>query len=95
MPPNMSVPDLVNAVFELGGACLLVLNVQRIWQDRRLSGVRLAPTVWFNVWGGWNLYYYLHIGQVASWVAGMSVFVVNSAWVALAVYFRFFPDHKE
>lgn len=91
----MTYADLINAVFEFGGACLLVLNVQKIWQDRKLSGVRLAPTVWFNVWGGWNLYYYLHIGQVASWLAGMAVFAVNSAWVALAVYFRLTQPRQE
>lgn len=81
-------PDHVNAIFEAGGAVLLLLNVRRLWQDKRLAGVALAPTLWFNVWGAWNLYFYAAVGQRWSWLAGMAVFAVNSAWVGLALYYR-------
>ena len=81
-------PDVFNAIFEAGGALLLCLNVRRLYQDKRLAGVALAPTVWFNVWGAWNLYYYHSIGQRWSWAAGMAVFAVNTAWVALAIWYR-------
>ena len=83
----MSPFDVVNAIFEAGGACLLWLNVRQILRDKRLAGVRLAPTIWFNVWGAWNLVYYFQLGQIASWVAGLGVFVVNTVWVALAVHY--------
>lgn len=78
-------PDTMNAVFEGGGALLLCMNVHRLWLDKKLAGVALAPTLWFNVWGAWNLYFYHSIGQLASWYAGMAVFAVNTAWVALAL----------
>ncbi len=81
-------PDTINALFEAGGALLLCMNVHRLWVDKKLAGVALAPTVWFNAWGAWNLYYYYSIGQLASWYAGMAVFVVNTAWVALAITYR-------
>lgn len=80
-------PDLVNATFEAGGALLLLMNVRQLLKDKRLAGVRLAPTLWFNVWGAWNLYYYHALGQWFSWAAGALVFLVNSAWVALALYY--------
>jgi len=80
-------PDQINALFELGGALLLTMNVRQLMRDKRLAGVRLLPTIWFNVWGGWNLYYYAAIGQRASWAAGLAVFAVNTAWVGLALYY--------
>lgn len=79
--------DMVNATFEGGGALLLTMNVRQLWRDRKLAGVRLAPTVWFNVWGAWNLLYYFQLHQYASWCAGIGVFAVNTAWVVLAVRF--------
>lgn len=81
-------PDTINAVFEFGGACLLLLNVRRLWLDKRLAGVAIAPTAWYSLWGAWNLYYYFHLNQIASWVAGMLVVVMNSGWVALAIRYR-------
>lgn len=84
----MTLPDAINATFEGGGACLLCLNVRRLYLDKRLAGVALAPTVWFNVWGAWNLYYYASLSQFASWSAGIAVFVVNTTWVGLAVRYR-------
>lgn len=81
-------PDILNAIFEGGGACLLCMNVHRLWKDKKLAGVALAPTLWFNLWGAWNLFYYHSIGQRWSWLAGMAVFAVNTAWVALALVYR-------
>lgn len=80
-------PDIINALFEGGGALLLTMNVRRLLQDKRLAGVALWPTIWFNVWGAWNLYYYAAISQWASWVAGIGVFAVNTVWVGLAIYY--------
>ena len=83
----MSTTDFINAIFEGGGACLLLLNVRRLYLDKRLAGVALAPTIWFNVWGAWNLFYYFQLRQFASWSAGIGVFLVNTAWVSLALYY--------
>lgn len=81
-------PDLGNAIFELGGAVLLWLNVARLYADKRLTGVSLIPTLWFNVWSVWNLWYYHALGQQLSWYAGIGVAVANTAWVAIALYYR-------
>ncbi len=68
---------------------MLLLNVRQLYRDKRLAGVRLAPTIWFNVWGAWNIWYYWQLNQLASWAAGLAVFAVNTAWVALALYYHF------
>lgn len=43
-------PDTINAIFEGGGACLLLLNVHRLYLDKKLAGVALAPTVWLAIY---------------------------------------------
>ena len=80
-------PDHINAAFEGGMSLLLLLNIHRLYVDKKLSGVSMWPTVFTSSWGAWNLYFYHHVGQIWSWYAGMAVFATNSAWVVLAVYY--------
>lgn len=80
-------PDEVNSVFEMGSAMLLTLNVTRLLKDKKVTGASIVPTAWFSIWGAWNLYYYGAIQQPLSRSAGFLVFLVNTVWVILAVYY--------
>jgi len=80
--------DLINAVFEMGGAALLTLNIVRLLRDKTLAGVSIFPTAWWTAWGMWNLFYYPSLGQWASFTAGLFVVAFNLAWVVLAVRYR-------
>lgn len=79
--------DQINAVFEAGSACLLTLNIRRLYKDKKLAGVSIIPISWFSLWGAWNLIYYSKLEQSLSWTAGIAVFVLNSSWVMLALYY--------
>lgn len=83
--------DMINAAFEAGSAVLLWLNVHRLFKDKRLSGVSVFPVAWFSLWGGWNMVYYQQLEQRCSWAAGVAVFVANSVWLVLAIYYMFRP----
>lgn len=85
----MTWVDTVNATFEGGGAVLLCFNVRRLWRDKKLAGVSLVPTVWWNLWGFWNVYFYHAVAQHWSFWAGLGVLAMNTVWVALALYCRF------
>lgn len=80
--------DLVNALFELGGAVMLWLDVARLLRDRQLRGVYLPVRFFFLSWGVWNVFYYPAIGQTASFFAGLSVVAANAAWCGLAWRYR-------
>ena len=80
--------DAINAAFEIGGSMLLLLNIVRLLKDRSVKGVSIAPVVWWTAWGVWNLFYYPHLGQWASFGAGVLVAAANAAWVVLAVWCR-------
>ena len=85
----MNLPDLINGSFELFGAACLWTNVIRLWKDKKISGVHWAPTLFFFLWGFWNLFYYPHLHQWLSFVGSMGVVVVNGIWLSLLVYFHF------
>lgn len=80
--------DIINAVFELGGALLLWLDVRQLSRDRMLRGVYWPVRVFFAVWGIWNVVYYPAIGQSFSFYAGLAVVAANLAWVRLAWRYR-------
>jgi hypothetical protein len=77
----VSVPDLINGAFELGGATVLWLNVRQLWRDRCIAGVHWGPTVFFTLWGLWNLFYYPSLQQWMSFTGGLAIVVVNATWL--------------
>lgn len=80
--------DHINAVFEGGSALFIASNVRRLYVDKKLSGVNVATTAWFSVWGFWNLFYYFGLAQWFSWAMGAFVFLANTTWVILALVYR-------
>jgi len=79
--------DLINGIFELGGAFFLMINVKMIRQDKILKGVHWAPTIWFGLWGIFNIFYYSHLDQFLSWIGGLAIVVVNIVWIGHIFYY--------
>ena len=77
-------PDIVNGLFELIGGVVLLLNVRRLWRDRKISGVSAFPVVFWTAWGLWNLYFYPAVSCWWSFAGGILVFAANAAWLFLA-----------
>lgn len=78
----MLTPDAINAMFELGGAALLTLNIRRLFKDRTVAGVSVWPTAFFSAWGLWNLAFYIAVNAPLSWWAGLFLCAVNFVWLA-------------
>jgi len=81
-------PDIVNGRFELLGSVLIWLNVCALYRDKQIKGVHPAPITFFFLWGLWNLFYYPHLGQWASFAGGCSIVVANGVWVAQMLHYR-------
>ena len=79
----MTIPDVVNGLFEFGGSLVLWGNVHRIYKDKGYAGVTSAATLFFSAWGYWNLYYYPSLEQWASFFGGISIVAANTAWFVL------------
>lgn len=84
----MSWYDIVNGSFEVVGAIATWANVRRLIVDKRLQGVNWYSMAFFAAWGLWNLVYYPHLNQWASFVGGVLLVSGNLVWVALALKYR-------
>lgn len=80
-------PDFVNGLFEFMGASMNLMNVRRLWIDKKVAGVAVLPSVFFTSWGLWNLYYYPALDQWWSFAGGLAIVAVNAVWVSLALYY--------
>ncbi len=84
----MNIPDAINSGFELFGGGMVFANCRRLRIDRQVEGVSVVGTMLFASWGVWNLFYYWHLEQWASWCGGVLIVLGNFVWVAMALRFR-------
>lgn len=84
----MILADLVNAAFEFLAAVFILNHTRAMLKSGQAYGVSLLSTAFFAAWGAWNIFYYPHIGQTASFYAGILVFFANIIWVSTIIYIR-------
>ena len=83
----MSLPDLINGLFELFAGFFVLMHCHRLLKDKQVKGVSLVATTFFTSWGIWNLYYYPHLGQWLSFFGGLSIVCANALWISMMVYY--------
>lgn len=77
----MNIPDLANGAFEALGAASIWMHVRTIMRDKQSRGVSPLATAFFTSWGFWNLYYYPHLDQWASFTGGLLIVTGNAVWL--------------
>lgn len=80
-------PDVVNALFEAGGALAILLSLRRLLRDKKLAGYDPATLAFFTAWGFWNLFFYPAVGASWSFFAGIAVVASNLAYLAAMAWF--------
>jgi hypothetical protein len=80
--------DLVNGGLELTAGLAVFNHCRVLYRDKALKGVSVFSTAFFTAWGFWNLYYYPHLGQTASFIGGVSIVLANALWLGLMVKYR-------
>ena len=83
------IQDRINALFEAIGVIAAIYNCLILVEDAgTVRGVSILSTAFFTAWGGWNLYYYRHLGQTESQFAAGGLVAANGAWLALYFYYQ-------
>lgn len=85
--------DAANALLETLGGFFVLGHCRAVWRDRQVKGVSVISTVFFLVWGVWNLYYYPSLGQWLSLAGGIFLTLANLLWVSLLIYFSRVQKH--
>lgn len=83
--------DMANGLFELVGALFLGLNLRELWRHRQIQGVHWAPTVFFQLWGVFNLWFYPSQELWWSLVGGCAIVSMNTAWLLSLLWLRHDP----
>jgi ABC-type transport system involved in cytochrome c biogenesis permease subunit len=79
--------DLINGMFEMVGALLLILNCRRLYLDKCVKGISIFPALFFTAWGFWNVFYYPALGQWFSFAGGLCIVIVNAVWLSMTMYY--------
>lgn len=83
----MTIPDLINGLFESAGGFFILLSVIRLHREKKVRGVSWLTTAFFASWGYWNLFFYPHLDQWLSFAGGAFLVAVNTAWLAQMIYY--------
>lgn len=83
----MNLPDFINGCFELFAGVFVLNHCRVLYQDKMVRGASVVSTVFFFVWGLWNLYYYPHLEQWWSFAGGILIVSANFLWVGMMFYY--------
>lgn len=64
-----------------------MLSVIKLYREKQVHGVSWVAVAFFASWGFWNLYYYPHLEQWASFCGGIAIVTVNTIWLAQLIYY--------
>lgn len=79
--------DLINGLWELGGALLLCLNIRTLHRDKEVRGFSPWVLGFFTTWGVWNCYFYPANGLPLSFAGGALLALANLVYVGQVVYY--------
>lgn len=86
--------DLINAIFEIGGAVAILNHCRVAYRDKAVNGVSILSTIFFTAWGFWNMYYYPSLGQWISFYAGITIALSNMVWVSLLIKYHWLAQKR-
>jgi hypothetical protein len=83
----VTLPDLINGLFESGSGLFQTANCFRLYRDKMVLGIAPTSMAFFTAWGFWNLYYYPNLDQWFSFAGGIVIVSANLTWVSMAFYY--------
>lgn len=85
------IADAVNASFELAGSLFVLNHCRVLYRHKSVRGVSKMSVTFFLLWGVWNIWYYPHLGQMLSFMAGIALATANCLYVGMLIGY----SHRE
>lgn len=82
------IADVINGLFEMLGGIFVLNHCRTVIKDKAVAGVSIVSTIFFTLWGVWNLYYYPSLDQWWSFLGGLMIVGSNTLWVLLMFRYR-------
>lgn len=80
--------DQINGAFEALSGLMILLHCRSAWRAKDSRSVSLIATIFFFLWGAWNIHFYPTLGQTWSFYGGLVVFGANLLWLSLIIFYR-------
>ena len=84
----MEPHDIINSLFQFGGAAFTCVNIRKLYSTKCAKGVSWIAIGFFVVWGMWNTVFYLHLSQPVSLIAGLLMLLANLVYAVLIYYYE-------
>ena len=81
----MDYNDLINGLFETGGAFAILVSILKIYRNKSAQGIHWFYLAFFSSWGVWNIYYYPSLDQWFSFAAGVVLCTLNIVYLVLVI----------
>ena len=81
-------PDQINGCFELVAGVFLLLNVRKLYCDKKVRGACIPPVFFMAIWGVYGLYFYPHIGAWWSFLGCIPIACVNIVYTSQMFYYK-------
>src|SRR6266568_7499979 len=82
---SFNCPDVINGAFEALGAAMTAVNIVRLLRDKQVRGFVPHLGWFYTAWACYNLYFYPHLKQWASFSGGCCILIANAAYTLLAL----------
>ena len=79
--------DMIHALFGLVCAFFTLLNVHRLYKDKKVRGVSMLFMVYLCSFNVWNIFYLFYLGQTLAWISGVLVLAANIIWFSQMIYY--------
>ena len=80
-------PDLINALFNVGGVTAVWISILTVMHDKNVAGIHWAMFLYFISWSSWNLIFWSHLKQWYSFIAGVLMVVSEFTYMILLIYY--------
>lgn len=81
----MSWQDVANGLFEVLGGFAIWPSILKAIKNKSIASTHWMTVFFFYFWGCWNLYYYPHLDQWASFAGGVWITITNLCWIIVCV----------
>jgi len=64
------------------------MNVVKLYKDKKVLGICIAPAVFMAVWGLYGLFFYSFLDTPWSFYCCIPIAIVNCVFVSQMIYYR-------
>ena len=80
--------DIINSIFEFGALIAAVVNIIKIYKDKKVRGVYWPAWIFYGIWSLWAIFYYITVSHWFSMVMSIGAAVAILMWLIFAFIYR-------